>query len=269
MYPIVKKIGRSVLHEASSVKPLRNILNKVLIGGAHEYRERVYLQLAGNRSEDSSSIQSLINNGIVLHGPFKDMVYPPDISTSAVSTRILGTYENEIHDAMEAAISRNPDVVIDVGCAEGYYAVGMAKRLPETQVLAYDILEFQRNCCSELAKRNGVLEQVEVLGECTPDELLKSVSQAERPLIICDCEGYEAVLFAELNVPGLAKADIIVELHEYVDIEIPLAITRRFASTHDCALMQSTDDFANRLSTRPLKSRDCQWEPIPPAVRAT
>jgi len=34
---------------------------------------------------------------------------------------------------------RRPTVFLDVGCAEGYYAVGFALSAPETEVFAYDI----------------------------------------------------------------------------------------------------------------------------------
>jgi hypothetical protein len=48
----------------------------------------------------------------------------------------LGTLEKELHWAIEKAISRSPTTVLNIGCAEGYYAVGFALRLPHAKVVA-------------------------------------------------------------------------------------------------------------------------------------
>ena len=55
------------------------------------------------------------------------------------------------------------------GCAEGYYAVGMARLAPEITVYAYDIEERARIACADLAQRNGVADRVIVGGEFAPD----------------------------------------------------------------------------------------------------
>lgn len=47
---------------------------------------------------------------------------------------LVGSYESELHLQIEQLILERPQVVIDVGCAEGYYAVGLAQRLPDATI---------------------------------------------------------------------------------------------------------------------------------------
>jgi len=63
--------------------------------------------------------------------------------------KILGCYEAEITPAVEEAISRNYRTMLDVGCAEGYYAVGLARGVPGSVVYA-GVDEKCRSLCARL-----------------------------------------------------------------------------------------------------------------------
>jgi methylase of polypeptide subunit release factors len=52
--------------------------------------------------------------------------------------------------------------VIDIGAAEGYYAIGFARRLPAARVIASDLDPVARLLCWLLARRNGVGDRVSV-----------------------------------------------------------------------------------------------------------
>lgn len=170
------------------------------------------------------------NEWVVHDGPFKGMRYIAKSSGSALLPKLLGTYEQELNLAIEEAISRSPKLVLDVGCAEGYYAVGFARRLPEVTVLGYDIDSHAKASCLELAKANEVDSRVQVLGLCGHDELRKRITPAT--LLICDCEGFEWELLDVEQVPSLASVDMIVELHGKSGEECRQEIENRFSSTH-------------------------------------
>ena len=68
--------------------------------------------------------------GRVFSGPFKGMQFIDESFENAFIPKILGIYERELHPAVEAAIALTPRLVVDIGTAEGYYAVGIARRLP-------------------------------------------------------------------------------------------------------------------------------------------
>ena len=76
----------------------------------------------------------------VLSGPFKGMRYPLRSSgQGGLLPKLLGTYERELSPAIERLISDRPTLVVNVGAAEGYYAVGLALRAPQAQVIAFEM----------------------------------------------------------------------------------------------------------------------------------
>jgi hypothetical protein len=139
------------------------------------------------------------------------MIYPKRAALSRHSIpKLLGTYEQELHGVIEVISHRRYEMVIDIGSAEGYYAVGLARMLG-TKVLAYDPEPDERRYCEEAARLNGVSSMVELKGLFWRSDIasLRDV----RVLCICDCEGFEAHLFNEESTPGTAGWDLLIELH--------------------------------------------------------
>ncbi len=175
----------------------------------------------------------------VQSGPFKGMRYPRfEAVGSSLIAKLLGTYEIEIEEVIERFVKKSFDTVIDVGCAEGYYAVGLAMRSKNTQVYAFDIDQRAREICSEMASLNGVAEHVKVQGLCTSENLL-TLANGGRTLIISDCEGGELDLFNEATASGLKKCELLIEAHDFIVRGISQTLQRRFAPTHDCQLLHS------------------------------
>ena len=58
-----------------------------------------------------------------------------------IFSKLLGFYEKELQKVIKNLIKRDCEIAVDVGCAEGYYTVGLARvfKDKETKVLAYDI----------------------------------------------------------------------------------------------------------------------------------
>ena len=63
-----------------------------------------------------------------------------------------------IRQAMGAAY----ETVLNIGCPEGYYAVGMARHMPATRVLAFDLNPVAQQTCVVLAAKNDVAKRVQV-----------------------------------------------------------------------------------------------------------
>lgn len=164
-------------------------------------------------------------------GPFVGMEYVSEATEGALIPRLLGTYESELHPHLAAAIARGLDCVIDVGCAEGYYAVGLARIAPEITVYAYDIAENARLACADLAARNGVTERVIVGGEFAPDGFEAFAGQ--RALVMVDAEGAEVDILQPALSPALAGMSIIVETHDLYRPGAMATMIERFTPTHD------------------------------------
>jgi precorrin-6B methylase 2 len=164
-------------------------------------------------------------------GPFAGMEYVSEATEGALIPRLLGTYESELHPHLAAFAADGLDCVIDVGCAEGYYAVGLARMMPQARVHAHDIDEAARTACTELAARNGVSDRVIVGGEFRPDGFQAFAGQ--RVLVMVDAEGAEVdILQPELS-PALAQMSVIVETHDVYREGALATMMARFSPTHD------------------------------------
>jgi hypothetical protein len=184
---------------------------------------------------------------VVQGGPFAGMMFHHRDVANVYLPLLSGSYEAETHGFIETALQRGPKVIADVGCEDGYIAVGLALRAPDAKVFAFDILSIARDKCRALAGINKVDGQVTVGGECTPETLNTICS--DRSLVFCDCEGYELDLLDPDKVPALKNADIIVELHDFMrtDVAITPTVLSRFAATHDITITglkrRSADEF--------------------------
>jgi trans-aconitate methyltransferase len=156
-----------------------------------------------------------------------------------MSPLFLGCYEHELHNDIEQVIASRPTRIVDVGCAEGYYAVGLAIRLPEATVHAFDISDAAQEICREAAQINGVSERVRVAGLCTAADLERLSGPGS--FFLLDCEGAELELLDLDLAPGLRDTEIIVELHDFVDASITPMILERFRTSHEIHLRTSTD----------------------------
>lgn len=180
---------------------------------------------------------------VVQSGPFAGMTYVSEAVCSSLVPKLLGSYEAELHDVLAQILVRDYETVIDVGCAEGYYAVGLALRLPGAHVHAFDIDARARALCTKLAQANNVEERVMVEGECD-HERLNSLIRG-RTLIVCDCEGCELHLLDPELAAELSKSDLLVELHDMIVPNITPTILSRFAATHEITLVNTAERDPN------------------------
>jgi hypothetical protein len=192
----------------------------------------------------------------VLSGPFQGMKYLPFSSGSALLPKLLGTYEQELHGVFDQVLRRQYRAIIDIGCAEGYYVVGLALKMPNAAVYGFDLDPGAQDKCRQLARLNGIENRVTLLGRCSVESLIPLVGPGS--LIICDCEGAEMELLDPEKAGGLRHADILVELHDQLVPGITSVIRQRFSPTGKVALLQSTerDLSACPESLAPLSRRE-------------
>jgi hypothetical protein len=178
-------------------------------------------------------------NWRIASGPFAGMQYMNEAYGSRLIPKLLGSYEQELHPWLTRIIRKQFDTIVDVGCAEGYYAIGLALVMPDTRVIAFDRDPEAQACCRRLAELNGVSDRVEVRGECT-------VSAMEEfplggTLVVCDCEGYEAELLDPAKLPGLRASTLLVELHDCFVAGVTQSLKERFVKTHEIEIVAEQD----------------------------
>lgn len=179
----------------------------------------------------------------VVDGPFKGMVYPDAKAVGSVYIpKIIGSYERELSQLFARLIEVGYSDVVDIGCAEGYYAVGLALRMPAVRVYGFDTDPRAIEQCTHMAELNGVADRV-VLAGCCDQESLKDLPLGTRALIISDCEGFEGELFDRQLVTQLVRHDFLIEVHDFIDPDLSLQLRDAFCVTHDLEVVRSIDDL--------------------------
>lgn len=185
----------------------------------------------------------LFADGRVRQGPFAELRYPQLASVgSAIFPKILGSYEAEIHEWIGEICRTDYSEIVDIGCAEGFYAIGLALQRPEATVYAYDADPYARQLCAEMANFNHVADRV-VIREKFSGPDIAAIPIRRRGLVVCDCEGHEKHLFTESTVPLFVDWDLLIETHDLFDITISTRLAELFESSHDLRAMTSLDDI--------------------------
>lgn len=194
--------------------------------------------------------------GRVQTGPFKGMVIVPEVSwgDGDTASKLLGEYESELHFFIEEVITSNPDMVLNIGCAEGYYFVGMGTRLPGVKLHAVDVSPAAIKVTNTNALANAITNTNTHCGEINHTWLEDKCALPDNPFLIVDCEGFELELLDPTKVPALTKSTMLVECHDCAIAGITDTLVKRFESTHNIkAVPQASKDpykfnFLNELS---------------------
>jgi len=175
------------------------------------------------REENRKKTKTIINNifgdqGLVVsNGPFQGMNYIDSSNGSQLLPKLVGSYEEPIHPWLYQIISNDDySILIDVGCAEGYYAVGLALSKPNAKVFAYDIDVSALDNAKKLAEINGLSGLIRFSRSFDRDSLRDILISApdEDVLVFMDVEGAELDLLSPDTIPEILECDILVELHD-------------------------------------------------------
>jgi predicted O-methyltransferase YrrM len=188
----------------------------------------------------------------VAAGPFCGMRYVRKSVGSAYVPKLLGIYERELNKYIEQACDLGFKLIIDIGAAEGYYAVGIARRNPNARVIAFEMESKGREAVRDMAELNKVSGQIEIRGKCELEDLEAVVGSEDGSLVICDVEGYEEELLRPDRIPMLTQAHLLVETHDFIQSGIAERIAQRFASTHDIQRIWQESRTHNEIPYRTL-----------------
>ena len=230
--------------------PEKNLMNRALLRVSH-WRQRLLVNTFK------------VKQGNTIHsGPFAGMTYL-DAAEGALLPRLIGCYEAELHPTILKLKEENYQHVIDIGCAEGYYAVGLARLLENCQIHAYDVNEAAQAACKALAQVNHVGDRVSVGGLFDGEKF--ALFKDQKTLLFCDVEGAEDELLDPLKYPALMGLDIIVEVHECYKKGLIQKINDRFSPTHEIEWIWQSESASRELPewTRNLTHLDqilCTWE---------
>ena len=125
-----------------------------------------------------------------------------------------------------------PELIVDIGAAEGYYAIGLAMRIPAARVIAFELEQTGQAALRRMAELNGVADRLIVRGRCGPADLADALEDHRAAVSSATSKGHEEVLLDPGQVAGLRDAVVLVETHEFVRRGITDELCSRFASSH-------------------------------------
>lgn len=175
----------------------------------------------------------------VRSGPFAGLAVPRQSAEGCLAPKLLGTYERELHPVIEHVARGGYRTVVNIGSAEGYYAVGLALRLPEATIRAYDIDDNARRMTRELAERHGVADRVSVGGEFRHEDF--AALDPATSFVFCDIEGAELTLLDPALAPALAQLDMLVEIHNLPETGLYRPFVERFRGSHRIEVIEAGD----------------------------
>lgn len=197
---------------------------------------------AENYARLKAKADEIFVDKIVCNGPFKGMKFNTEAAMSGSTyAMLLGSFESEIHPFIYTVLKNQYNAIINIGCAEGYYAIGFARLMPATIIKAYDTSNDALIKARALAEQNMVHKQISFLGTFYPQDVEK-IDAHNKTLFIVDCEGAERKIFTKESASKLLNADLIIELHINLYPELEEYFRSIFADTHDIKIVNSVDD---------------------------
>lgn len=190
-------------------------------------------------SETYSKLYMTENGAIVTGGPFTGLKYIDESAGSVLLNKLVGYYEDVLHPTIEKIQGESYDTIIDIGCAEGYYLVGLGREMPLAKLIGYDIDERALALSKRLADHNNLSNIIELHTTCTPATLTQDITP--NTLLICDAEGFEDEILDPAKCAALLQVQkFVVETHEFAASNIVQILTERFENTHTIEQIEFT-----------------------------
>lgn len=226
MHRLIKRAGKSLIR----------LVSESTYESIRAYRARQFSE----RYEIEQGCDQLTRDCIEVHGgptvqagPFKGLKFPPIAHHRHLAPKLIGSYEHFLHTAIDRCIDRHEsspyEQIINVGSAEGYFTVGLARRLPNAEVVAFDTDPWARKVTQEMATLNGC-PNVRVEGACSIGWLQENLRAPA--LIVSDCEGFEFRLINP-DAVDFSRCDLVIEVHPDKRLPTSNFHINRFTTTHE------------------------------------
>ena len=258
------------LYKAKNISPIF-LLNKIYqkfcynLPKARLARKIFNSRILQVKSLEAAIIEKIYNDSefAILNGPFAGMKYIAKSNGSALLPKLIGSYEEPIHAWINEIVNlSNYGAIIDVGCAEGYYAIGLAVKLSNVKIYAYDIDRVALDNAKKLASINNVSDQIVFKSNFNIGEMRNILSEHKnnRKLVFMDVEGEEINLLNPLLLPDILEFDIIVELHDCFVKGITERVSQFLGKTHILSIVY---DYPGRRSVYTWNAQDFNYDEIP------
>jgi hypothetical protein len=202
----------------------------------------------------------------VAYGPFAGLQLDPQSWWSAADRggMILGCYEAQVLRVLQS-LCVGARSMVDVGAADGYYAVGAVKAGMVPLAFCFEMSPAGQAVIRSNAAANGVADKIAVAG-IADAEFLDWIpedywNEDDASVFLVDIEGAEFDLLTSNVLERLRKSRIIVELHEAKGVspsEVD-ALIERAAPHFQCDVITSGPRDPGAIQELAAWSDDDRW----------
>lgn len=157
--------------------------------------------------------------GMVLYGPFRGLKLTdsPFWGGNDLGAMCFGFYEKELLEFLCSDILSNRDIFIDIGAADGYYAIGLLGSKRVETAICFELTQEGRNTIKvnhDLNERPGVLS---IYGDVLTD-FRKGVKDVDfsKATVLVDIEGLEFEFLSREILTIMRSAVIVIEIHNWI-----------------------------------------------------
>ena len=170
--------------------------------------------------------------GRICSGPFRTVRISEREIFGGKTAKLLGTYELELRATLETIESLRPSVALNIGGADGYYAVGLAAAWGVEKVIVFELTAEGRELIATNADLNCIGDHLDIHGVCTAKELAETLKSESVQLLIMDIEGAELDILEPEVLRELENCVVIVESHDFCRPGCIEELCGRFQGTH-------------------------------------
>ena len=185
-----------------------------------EQREAWRRETIRERQERISLELFDILNGVVKYGPFTGLHLDRETwwGKLDLGSQCLGLYEKEILNLIDATEAGRFSTFIDIGAADGYYAIGMLVSGKVGRTICFEQTEKGRSVIAENWKKNHSVGELTILGEANAASFA-ALNRADlnNALVLVDVEGFEFDLLTDEVLRLLKSSTVVIEIHHWMD----------------------------------------------------
>ncbi len=182
------------------------------------------------------------------YGPFKGLrlIENSVWSPGDLAVKLLGVYEQELFSAIGDQVARAPDCILNIGAADGYYAVALKRLLSGARVVAYDMDPRAASACHQTAQLNGV--SIEMEAAFSLPDLFAASQQHNRVFVLMDCEGCEDMLLRIEQFSALGNISFLIECHDQVAPGVTDGLKAAMETSHTVEIIYEGSRNPNALA---------------------
>lgn len=173
----------------------------------HQRRERISLEIYEACKET------------VKLGPFKGLKLKKNNwwGKSDLGSMCLGLYEKELLDFIFSDATNGRNTFIDVGAADGYYAIGLLNAKKADRAICFELSEKGQNTIRNNWILNNEPGHLEVYGDVL-QSFIKATTNIDfsKTFMIVDIEGAEFEFLTSNILNHISKSIVILEVHNWV-----------------------------------------------------